>query len=90
MKSNRYGNTLATMEHLLSGKRITRLEAMLLFGVSNLSSQINKIRKKGWIINSRSIPFAAAVKRVNEYAVVQPPKNLPAREIMLTEYWLSK
>ena len=90
MKINRYGNTLATMEHLLSGKRITRLEAMLLFGVSNLSSQINKIRKKGWIINSRSIPFAAAVKRVNEYAVVQPPKNLPIREIQLTEYWLSK
>ena len=90
MKNNRYGNTLATMEHLLSGKRITRLEAMLLFGVSNLSSQINKIRKKGWIINSRSIPFAEAVKRVNEFAVVQPAKNLPIREIMLTEYWLSK
>ena len=90
MKNLRYGNTLATMEHLLSGKRITRLEAMLLFGVSNLASTINKIRKKGWIINSRRIPFATAVKRVNKFAILQPPKNLPVREIMLTEYWLSK
>ena len=90
MKNFRYGNTLATMEYFLSGKRITRLEAMLLFGVSNLGSTINTIRKKGWIINSRRIPFATAVKRVNKFAILQPPKNLPVREIMLTEYWLSK
>ena len=90
MKNFKYGNTLAVMEHLLSGKKITRLEAMLLFGVSNLSSQIHHLRKKGWIVNSSSIPFATAIKRANVFAVVQPPKNLPIREIFLTEYWLSK
>jgi hypothetical protein len=36
------------------------------------------------------VPFAAAVKRVNELAVVQPPANLPIREIQLTEYWMEK
>ena len=90
MKSNRYGNTLAIKEHILSEKKVTRLEAMLLYGISNLPATINGLRKEGWVINSRSIPFATAVKRVNEFAVVQPPKNLPVREIMLTEYWLSK
>ena len=90
MKIFKYGNTLAVMEHLLSGKKITRLEAMLLFGVSNLGSQIHHLRKKGWIINTSTTPFAVAVKRVNEFAVLQTPKNLPVREIMLTEYWLSK
>jgi hypothetical protein len=90
MKNNRYGNTLAAKEHILSGKRITRLEAMLLYGISNFTATINKLRKEGWIIESRRLPFAAAVKRVNEYAVLKPPNNLPVREIQVTEYWLSK
>ena len=55
-----------------------------------LTDVISEMRKEGWIIESRSIPFAAAVKRVNEYAVLEPPKNLPVREIQLTEYWMSK
>lgn len=90
MNNNRYGNTLAMKEHILSGKRVTRLEAMLLYGVSNLTATINRLRKEGWTIESRRLPFAAAVKRVNEHAVLKPPNNLPIREIWLTEYWLSK
>ena len=90
MKKNRYGKTLAVKEHLLAGKPVTRLEAMMLYGVSSLTSVINKTRKEGWIIKSRLIPFAVAVKRINEYAVLKPPNNLPVREIQLTEYWLSR
>jgi hypothetical protein len=90
MSNNRFGITLGVKEHLHSGKPITRLEALIFFGVSNLADVISEMRKEGWIIESRSIPFAAAVKRVNEYAVLEPPKNLPVREIQLTEYWLSK
>lgn len=90
MKNNRFGITLGVKEHLHSGKPITRLEALILFGVSNLADTVSEMRKEGWIIESRSISFAAAVKRVNEYAVLEPPKNLPVREIQLTEYWMSK
>ena len=90
MNNNRYGNTLAMKEHILSGKRVTRLEAMLLYGVSNLTATINHLRKEGWTIESRRLPFAVAVKRVNEHAVLKPPNNLPIREIQVTEYWLSK
>ena len=90
MKNRRYGMAMAGKEHLHSGEPITRLEGLILFGVSNLTDVISEMRKEGWTIQSRSIPFAAAVKRVNEYAVLEPPKNLPVREIQLTEYWMSK
>lgn len=90
MKNQRYGIAMAVKEHLHSGQPITRLEALVLFGVSNLTDVISEMRKEGWVIQSRPVPFAAAVKRVNEYAVLEPPKNLPVREIQLTEYWMSK
>lgn len=90
MKNQRYGIAMAVKEHLHSGNPITRLEALVLFGVSNLTDVISEMRKEGWIIESRPVPFAAAVKRVNEYAVLEPPKNLPVREIQLTEYWMNK
>jgi len=90
MKTNRYGHALAVKEHLLSGGTITRLEALVLYGLSNLTDVISELRKSGWTIESRAAPFAAAVKRVNEHAVLTPPKNLPIREIQLTEYWMNR
>ena len=90
MNNNRFGNTLAMKEYLLSGKPITRLEAMVLFGVPDLTKPISVLRRQGWVIKSRWIPFASAVKRLNECAVLKPPENLPIRELQLTEYWLSK
>jgi hypothetical protein len=91
MKKNKnHGNELGVKEHLLSGKSITGLEALLFYGVSYLTTAICRIRKEGWIVKSRRLPFAAAVKRINEHAVLKPPENLPIREIQLTEYWVSK
>ena len=90
MKHARFGLTLGVKEHLLAGHTITRLEALILYGVSNLPDVIKEMRRAGWTIESRTAPFAAAVKRINEHAVLEPPSNLPVREIQLTEYWLSK
>jgi hypothetical protein len=90
MKRNNYGLALAAKEHLASGQPITRLEALVLYGLSNFPDVISEMRKQGWTIESKKVPFAAAVKRVNEHAVLQPPKNLPIREIVLTEYWINK
>jgi hypothetical protein len=45
--------------------------------------------KQGFLIKSRLIPYATAVVRINKVAVLVPPKDLPIREIQLTEYWLS-
>ncbi len=81
---------MAVKEHLHSGKPITRLEAMILFGVADLTKVISDLRKEGWTVHSRPVAYIAAVKRVNEHAVLQPPSNLPVREIQLTEYWMGK
>jgi hypothetical protein len=90
MTTAKFGVALAAREHLASGQPITRLEAIVLYGVSNFPDVIKGMRREGWVIQSRLVPFATAVTRVNKHAVLQPPANLPVREIQLTEYWVSK
>lgn len=84
-----HGMEAAVKEHLLSGNPITRLEALIFFGVSNLTGTISELRKQGFLIKSKSIPYATAVVRVNKVALLKPPADLPIREILLTEYWIS-
>ena len=90
MTSLRHGLVTGAREHLLEGRPITRLEAIILYGVANLPDLVREMRKQGWTVHSRSVPYAAAARRVNEHAVLQPPKNLPVKEIQLTEYWVSR
>jgi hypothetical protein len=84
----KYGLALAAREHLVAGQPITRLEALVLFGVANLPDLIKEMRRQGWVIESRWVPYATAVRRINQHAVLQPPANLPVREIQLMEYWV--
>lgn len=90
MRNDKFGLALAAREHIAGGNPITRLEAMVFFGVANLPDLIGELRKQGWLIKSKQVPYAVAVRRINEHAVLKPPSNLPIREIVLTEYWLSK
>ncbi|WP_412481117.1 helix-turn-helix domain-containing protein [Azonexus sp. IMCC34839] len=90
MSALRFGMATAAKEHLAGGEPITRLEAMVLYGVSNLPDVVAEMRKQGWIIQSKQVAYAKALARVNQHAQLTPPKNLPIREIQLTEYWVSK
>jgi hypothetical protein len=90
MKRSSFGLALAAREHLAGGSPITRLEAIALYGVSNLTDVIAKMRRQGWTIKSRLVPYATAIARVNQHAVFRPPANLPVREIRLTEYWVGR
>lgn len=90
MKGLRYGLLTAAREHLATGEPITRLEAMVLYGVSNLPDLVMELRKQGWVIEARPVAYAAALTRVNRHAQLVVPANLPVREIQLTEYWLGK
>lgn len=88
---NARGLNTAAREHLLAGNPLTRLEALVLFGVSNLPELVYEMRKKQKIkVESRDVPYAAAMVRINKHAVLKPPENLPIREILLTEYWVSR
>ena len=86
MKSIRNGLTRAAKETLLAGNPLTRLEALVLFGVANLPDVVKEMRREGWFIDQKLVPYATAMKRVNEHAVLKPPPNLPIREVMVTEY----
>jgi Helix-turn-helix domain len=90
MATYRNGLALAAREHLASGQPITRMEAIILYGVANLPDIIKEMRRQGWIIKSRSVTYAAAMTRLNKHAELRPPKNLPVRTILFTEYWVSK
>src|SRR5437868_2514026 len=90
MSSMRFGMVLGVKEHIAAGNPITTLESIAMFGVPSLTKVISDMRKEGWVIQSRLVPYATAVRRVNRHAGFQPPANLPVREVQLTEYWVSK
>lgn len=90
MNSLRNGLVLAVKEHLITSNPITQLESIALFGVPSLTKVISDMRRDGWVIKSRLVPYATAVTRINKHANFQPPANLPIREVQLTEYWVSK
>lgn len=90
MAMNRTPLVMAVKEHLLAGNPITHLECIVLFGVPSLTKVISDMRKEGWTVESRRVPFVAALRRINASAVLQPPPNLPVREVQLTEYWVNR
>lgn len=90
MSKIEYQGSLALEEHMLSGNSISRLEALILFGVQNLTAANTIMKRKGNFIKTRRVPMAKIIRRLNQYCVCQPPKNLPMREIVVSEYWISK
>ena len=83
-------NRIAVREFLATGMPLTELESTVLFGVTSLTDLVSSLRKEGWVVQSKRITYAAAARRINEFATLTPPKDLPVREIMLTEWWLGQ
>ena len=81
---------MALKEHLLEGNPITILEALALFGVQDLTREITRIRQEGWVVKNQKTTMAIVVRRLNEHIVFKPPKNLPIKNIVLTERWVSR
>lgn len=88
MHSTKFKPSDALKEHLLSGGEVSRLEAQVLFGVPNLTAEIGRLKKSGFILQRKNVPLAKVVRRINQVCVLQLPENLPAREIMVSEYWI--
>ena len=65
-------NRLAVREYLANGQPLTELESVVLFGVTSLTDLVSSLRKEGWVFNSQRIPYAKAMRRVNEFAVLKP------------------
>jgi hypothetical protein len=90
MKRAKSGLSLALREFLLEGKPVTRLEAMNLFGVQNLPDDIKRLRMEGFIVKKRDIRLIEAITRLKNHMGYESPRNLPASEIVVTEYRISR
>lgn len=82
--------SLALREHMLEGHRVSLLEAILVFGVQSLNAELARLKKDGFMIRSEKVSMAKVLRRANEYANCKPPSNLPFKEIVMTEYWISR
>jgi len=82
--------SVALREHMLEGHRVSLLEAILIFGVQSLNAELARLKKDGFLIRSEKVSMAKVLRRTNEYASCRPPDNLPFKEIVMTEYWISR
>ena len=85
-----YKAASALREHMLEGHPVTLLEAILLFGVQGPNAEFGRIKKDGFMIDSRPVPMAKVIRRINEHTICKVPEGLPYKEIQLTEYWIKK
>ena len=92
MKKNtisKYGNVMALKEHLVSKNKISRIEALVLFGVQDLNRELLRMKKKGFIIKNSKVTMTKIMIRLNKFSVCKPPKDLPTNEIIMNEYWVN-
>ena len=80
----------AFKNYLLEGNSISVFEAMVLFAVQSPRGDILRLKREGFLIGKRRIPMVQVLARLNKIAVCIPPKNLPVKEILITEYWIKK
>ena len=78
----------ALKEHLLSGNRITILEAQSLFGVQDPIREMTRLRRNGFLVKRQTVPLARVIRRMNQFCTFIPPKKLPVIEINITEWWI--
>lgn len=81
---------MALKEHLLEGNRVSLLEALLIFGVQSLNAELGRLKKDGFLIKKDQVSMAKILRRINEITKCDPPAQLPFREIIMTEYWISR
>jgi hypothetical protein len=85
----KYGNVMALKEHIISGNKISRIEALVLFGVQDLNRELLRMKKKGFIIKNSKVTMTKIIVRLNKFSICKPPKNLPTNEVIMNEYWVN-
>jgi len=85
-----YKGSVALEEYVLAGNKISILEGVLLFGVSNPYEAIRGLKKKGFSIKKTPVAMAKILTRINKNYKVERPKGLPISDIIMHEWWVSK
>ena len=89
-KNLKYGNTQALKDYMLEGKRVSRIESLILFGVQNFTAVLTTFKRDGFIIKKEKVSMAKILYRINKTVKCNSPKNLPIKQIMMNEWWISK
>ena len=76
------------VELLLSGEKVSTLDALILCGVSNLTYKICRLRKRGFKIKSQPVSYNKVVNRINKYGSLVLPKEMALNELVIREYWI--
>lgn len=90
MKIEKFGNTLALKEYMIDGNKVSRLESLLFFGVQNFTAVLTNIKREGYIIKKSPVTMAKIIRRINKSIICNAPKNLPIKNIIMHEWWISK
>ncbi len=90
VKKIKYGNTQALKDYMLAGKRVSRIESLILFGVQNFTAVLTTFKRDGFIIKKEKVTMAKIMLRLNKSIRCNPPKNLPIKEIIMNEWWISR
>ena len=83
-----FGAKDAMRDHMLDGNSVSILEAILLFGVQSPNRTLTALKREGYLVGSQRVRMAKIITRLNKYAHVIPPAELPTREILMMEYWI--
>ena len=89
-KTVKYGAVSALKEHMLQGNKVSRIESLVIFGVQNFTAVLSILKKDKFIIKKQPVTMAKIIKRMNDYCLCRPPKKLPAKDISMHEWWVSK
>ena len=71
----KYNGYLALLIEMEKGRKISLVEAQILFGVQSLNRDLTRMKRDGYMIKSQKVPMARVMKRMNEHCVVIPPKE---------------
>jgi hypothetical protein len=81
---------VAVEEHLYKKLPLTRLEAIVLYGVNDLTGCISKLRASGMQIERRVITMEDSFKRLQKITKCKPLSQTPIKDIRTSEYRLIK
>ena len=90
MANGGFNGSSALLAHMLEGHQVSLLEAMIIFGVQSPNAEFGRMKKAGHLIQRQRVPMAKILRRMNQHCTVEPPSELPVREIAMTEYWISQ
>ena len=81
---------VALEEYVLKGNRISILEGVLYFGVSNPYEAIRRLKQKGFIIKKSPVTMARILTRINKQLKVEHFRKLTNSRVIKTPFYNPK